>query len=356
MKESWFEHHIPKKSKKWESDEIKGETHSTETLPEELNRDETTEHEDEETQSRKEKYPKKETSEQPVQTEKIGRIYGGAWGLPLEGAIRGGKFAFLLPLQGLMAGLKYGLDAGGFGDMKDIEAGFKAGLFAGFLFDREKTNKMAERIFDKKEKKEKTKAKGKEEQKPTYAKELETKMKIKEIEIAYIKGLKENIMEQKARDSVTPQEYTMLTEEGKQEFKETTGKRGYENVWRTLRVHWIQEGGWTIDNEREFREVIDQKLSLRDILTQQEYDTFEKGRKKQKKLEEEHDANPANEDIEKSLEHIKGEMADIRNRKKIRENTMQWPQYTRGKKKGGASAEIFVVTEDDTEEDEEDND
>jgi len=223
-----------------------------------------------------------------------------------------------------------------------------------FLEDHETTKKMMESMFGKEREKQ---GKGKEKKEEwNKAKEHEVKIKVKQIEIDYIKGLEGSIKEQKVKETMTQEAYATLTEERKRELEDNIGKRGYANVWRTLRVHWIQEGVWTELNEEEFRGVIEGKLIFRDLLTQQEYDQFEKGRKKQKKLEEDHLADPDNEDIKGSLEKIIGEMADMRNRMKIRKDTMRWPQYKIGKKKGGVSAEDFVTTQNDAEEDEDEDD
>ena len=255
-----------------------------------------------------------------------------------------------------VAGL-YGVGYAMLTPWKAFELGLK---YASILTDNEQyTHGMMEKMFRKKQKEKQKGEKKKDEKLPTYAKEHETKLKLKNIEIEYIEGLKDNIIEWKARDSVTPEEYATLTEERKQELKDTKGKRGYENVWRTLRVHWIQEGGWTKDDEEKFRTMISDnknKLELRDLLTQAESDNLKKLEKEKINLKKRKEDRPDDKNIDRLLHDTEGKIAGIENRMKIREDTMEWPEYKRGKKKGGLSAEDFVVTENEDEEDEEDND
>ncbi|MEK9195545.1 MAG: hypothetical protein AAB975_04155, partial [Patescibacteria group bacterium] len=256
-----------------------------------------------------------------------------------------------MALNGAVAGI-YGL---GYATIVAPWKAFELGLkYASQLTDNEKYTKGMMDIMFKKKREKAAKGEPKKEE-WNKAKEYKVMQEVKKNEIAYIKGLKKVIIEQKAGGGMTPEEYLALTEDRKKELRDTKGKKGYENVWRTLRVHWIQEGAWMKDNEEEFRRIIEGKLTSRDFFTQEESNRFEKLRKEIKRLEKEREDNPDDKKIEISLDRKQGEMADLENRRKIREDTMSWPEYKRGKKKGGASAEDFVVTEEETEEDEDED-
>lgn len=215
----------------------------------------------------------------------------------LHGGIYMGAKAFMLPWKGFMAGLEFALEQAGFGNLKDIETGFKAGLSV--FLDQEKTNKMAGRIFGSKEKqkKEKAKAKGKEEQKPTYAKELQTKIDIKNTEIKYRIGLKDllrPLTQQEVKEIEELKEYRdFTTQQEKMRFKEKIRRekytedlkkskdyadcatneerddfideeqqqydrygKAYRDSWAKMREYWIINGVWNADNEKQFREEI----------------------------------------------------------------------------------------------------
>lgn len=236
---------------------------------------------------------------------------------------------------------------------------FELGLrYASQLTDNEQyTRGMMEKLFKKKREKS-TKGEPKKEE-WNKAKEYEVKQKVKKIEMQYIRDLKDQIVEQKAQGGKEPgEEYATITEERKQELRDGAGKRGYENVWRTLRVHWIQEETWDIIDEKEFRDIIHNDFKLRDLLTQEEYSSLRKLKKEETRLKKEikEDPNHEKKGLDGDLRHTQEGIADIENRKKVRIDKMGWPEYKRGKKKGGAAAESFVVTETEDEMDENEED
>ncbi len=236
---------------------------------------------------------------------------------------------------------------------KAFELGLK---YASQLTDNEKYTKGMMDIMFKKKREKAAKGEPKKEE-WNKAKEYEVMQKVKTMEIEYIETLKNAIIEQKAQGDMKPEDYAALTDARKEELKKDIGTRGYRNVWRVLRGHWIQEGAWNIKNEKEFRDVIggDNELQLRDLVTEAERNQLKKAREEETKIKKNIATadDEAQKELESNLVYVQQRIADIENRKKVRKDNMGWPEYQRGKKKGGTSTEEYVTTEDEQDEEEE---
>ncbi len=256
----------------------------------------------------------------------------------LTGGMYGAGYALILPWKGFELALKK--------------------LLPYFLEDREVTQNMLEAIFGKEDKKKEKKKTEKKDDKQNQTKEHETKLAIKQVEIEYIKGLKDNIIERGIQDSLTEQEYAALTAQRRNELIESVGKKEYRNVWRKMRLHWIQEDAWTLGSEKEFRDEIKDRISsnlqLRDLLTQEELNTLKKTRKEKTSLERNFASHPDREDLRAEIREAENKIEEINKIKKSREQECMWPHYKKGKRKGGQDAESFVLEEDDDDEDQDD--
>ena len=134
-----------------------------------------------------------------------------------------------------------------------------------YFLDNATSKKMIEAIFGKDDKKEKG---GKKEGKkgPDLAKEFETKGKVKDAHIAYLRYIRKNITEEKLRESNTAEQYEALTLEEREplennalkELGNTKEVSAYKKAWIDMRKYWIAEEVWKNENEEEFRkDVID---------------------------------------------------------------------------------------------------
>lgn len=306
---------------------------------------------------------RKETDKQSRPTEKIGHVEAGWLGWPVEGALRGGKFAFMLPWKGFMAGFGSALDITGFGNIADFKTGFGAGLSV--FLDQDKTNKMLERIFGKKEKKEKTKIKGKEEPKQTYAKERETKLKIKAIEKKYLHGfepdkltdekIKERLTDEKTEElKLLPEYQNLNTDEIREMFitheriKNEMEWKEHRKAWANLRKGWIADSMWDNESEEEFRNIIefDPKNPIhreKYMLTPKEYkelkDTELRRSKKQKELSSSN-IDDVKLRLERDIKRLDEDIEEINIKALDRSNKTDtewphWPPYKKGDDKKG---------------------
>ena len=189
-------------------------------------------------------------------------------------------------------------------------------------------------------------------------------MKVKKSEIAYIKGIKNPIIEKKIKDSVTPEEYATLTTERRNELIEREGKKAYHDVWMQTRIYWIKEHMWKQEDEEEFRTEMGytQETSITkigDFVTLGEWDRWHDHQEKKRKKEEEFNTE-TNQDRKREIgEEIADHTAKIKKIKddaKERIDTLSWPPYYedkgRQRRRRGQSQESLINEEDTENEDE----
>ena len=164
---------------------------------------------------------------------------------------------------------------------------------------------------------------------PDSQKEFETKGKVKDAHIAYLRYIRKNITEEKLRESRTAKEYEELTFEQREplennalkELGNTKEVSAYKKAWIDMRKYWIAEEVWKSANEKEFRVVVgfdkDNKKHLEGyMLTLSEYRELEDLRAKLRKKGK----SPTDIDIDVLKKEIKDLTQKI---EKIKDDTTQ---------------------------------